>query len=77
MHMAFLATPHIAGYSTDGKANGTTAAVRAFSRFFDIPLANWHPLRSPPEPVITIDCNGKSVEEIIRKAVSFLQHFTG
>jgi len=29
-------TPHIAGYSTDGKANGTTAAVRAVAEFFGI-----------------------------------------
>lgn len=71
MHMAFLATPHIAGYSTDGKANGTAAVVRALSRFFDIPLTEWYPseIPSPPEPVVMIDCNGKSVEEIIRKAV--------
>lgn len=71
MHMAFLATPHIAGYSTDGKANGTAAVVRAFSHFFNVPLKEWYPadIPAPQEPVITIDCNGKSSEEIIRKAV--------
>lgn len=31
---AILATPHIAGYSIDGKANGTVAALNATSEFF-------------------------------------------
>lgn len=31
---AALATPHIAGYSLDGKANGTVAALNATSEFF-------------------------------------------
>lgn len=33
---ALLATPHIAGYSLDGKANGTVAVVNAVSNFFDL-----------------------------------------
>ncbi|MGW8316694.1 MAG: 4-phosphoerythronate dehydrogenase [Bacteroidales bacterium] len=46
-----LATPHIAGYSLDGKANGTTAAVRAVSRFFNLGLDQWAPGELPsPEP---------------------------
>lgn len=71
MHMSYLATPHIAGYSTDGKANGTTIAVWALSAFFDLPLANWSPAEIPPpqQPELSIDCNGKGSEEIIRKAV--------
>ena len=32
-----LGTPHIAGYSKDGKANGTSAGVRAVAEVFDIP----------------------------------------
>ncbi len=36
MHTAFLATPHIAGYSVDGKANGTSMIVTDLCRFFDI-----------------------------------------
>lgn len=33
---AIIATPHIAGYSIDGKANGTLAAANAVSRFFNL-----------------------------------------
>ena len=32
---AILATPHIAGYSADGKMNSTEQGVRLVSRFFD------------------------------------------
>ena len=71
MHMSFLATPHIAGYSADGKANGTAMIVKDLSEYFGIPLTDWYPPEIPllPEPVIKIDCNGKSNEEILRKAV--------
>lgn len=34
--MVDIATPHIAGYSYQGKQNGTSAAVRAVARFFGI-----------------------------------------
>ncbi|MBR4755941.1 MAG: 4-phosphoerythronate dehydrogenase [Bacteroidales bacterium] len=34
MDMVDIATPHIAGYSYQGKQNGTAASVRALSRFF-------------------------------------------
>ena len=33
---AFLATPHIAGYSADGKANATRMSLEALCRFFHI-----------------------------------------
>ncbi len=42
-----LATPHIAGYSLDGKANGTGMAVRSVSRFFGLGMDNWHPEQIP------------------------------
>lgn len=38
-----LATPHIAGYSLDGKANGTTMSVQAVSRYFSLGLDHWEP----------------------------------
>jgi erythronate-4-phosphate dehydrogenase len=71
MHMAFLATPHIAGYSADGKANGTAIIVKNLCESFNIPLIDWYPseVPVPHEPVITIDCIGKSTEDILRKVV--------
>ena len=36
MKLAFIATPHIAGYSADGKANATRMSLEALCRFFDI-----------------------------------------
>ena len=33
---AYLATPHIAGYSADGKANATRMSLEALCRFFGL-----------------------------------------
>lgn len=40
---ALLATPHIAGYSLQGKANATAAVVEALAREFRMPLKDWYP----------------------------------
>ena len=46
---AILATPHVAGYSADGKANATTQAVQAVARYFHItPLCPFSV--APPTP---------------------------
>lgn len=47
MNMVFLASPHIAGYSADGKATGTKMVVNAVSRFFDLPLNHWQAVEIP------------------------------
>src|SRR5450759_3222012 len=62
LEQAFIATPHIAGYSTDGKANGTAMVVNSLCKYFDIQLKNWYPenVPQPPAPEITIDGKGKS-----------------
>jgi erythronate-4-phosphate dehydrogenase len=74
LEKAFIATPHIAGYSADGKANGTAACVREAGRFFGIPaLTDWYPdsLPEPPEPArLQIDCTGKTCEQIFHEAVA-------
>jgi erythronate-4-phosphate dehydrogenase len=71
LEKAFIATPHIAGYSTDGKANGTAMIVNALSRFFNLPLKNWYPEIIPQPHIAEIALNGKNKdpEEIIREAV--------
>jgi erythronate-4-phosphate dehydrogenase len=68
---AFIATPHIAGYSSDGKANGAAMVVNSLCEYFDLPLKNWYPenVPQPPVPQIMIDANGKSDDDIIREAV--------
>jgi len=49
-----IGTPHIAGYSTDGKANATGQVVRALAREFGIKeLENWTVSRLP-EPRETV-----------------------
>lgn len=45
---ARVATPHIAGYSLQGKANATALAVRALARHFDLPLTAWYPASVTP-----------------------------
>ena len=54
LERAVAATPHIAGYSVQGKANATAAAVGAVARRFGLPLADWYPegvRRSAPRPI--------------------------
>ncbi|MCK5136432.1 MAG: 4-phosphoerythronate dehydrogenase PdxB [Bacteroidales bacterium] len=62
-----VGTPHIAGYSLDGKANGTTMSVRAISRYFDLGLDEWSPLDipMPPEHLLYGDVSGSSKNELL------------
>lgn len=43
LERAVLATPHIAGYSLQGKAMATAMAVRQIAEYFDLPLRDWYP----------------------------------
>ncbi len=43
-----FATPHIAGYSRQGKAAGTADVVEAISRHFSLPLKAWYPSEVDP-----------------------------
>lgn len=58
---AFIGTPHIAGYSADGKANATRMSLESFCRFFDIP-ANFH--IEPPAPLHPV-IHAESLSEAI------------
>ncbi len=48
LERALLSTPHIAGYSVQGKANATSAVVRAVAREFGLPLTEWYPAEVNP-----------------------------
>jgi erythronate-4-phosphate dehydrogenase len=56
LNLADIATPHIAGYSVDGKANATVNSVREVSVALGIPLPEWTPdsLPQPAEPLIDL-----------------------
>ncbi len=45
---AAIATPHIAGYSEQGKATATAMAVEAVARRFDLPISGWYPAEAAP-----------------------------
>ena len=66
-----IATPHIAGYSKDGKATGTLMSVQAINDFFGLGLENWKPtgVEQPIEPVFELDGAGLSEQQIIAKAI--------
>lgn len=70
---AEIATPHIAGYSVDGKANGTSMVVRSLSRHFHLGLDGWRPcgVPAPAKPLIDRLPPGASAEEIVLHCIAF------
>ncbi|WP_299583960.1 4-phosphoerythronate dehydrogenase PdxB [uncultured Sunxiuqinia sp.] len=73
LQLVDLATPHIAGYSKDGKANGTTMSVQAISRFFNLGIDDWQPqgVDLPEQTKIHLNGLNRTEEAIIREAVLF------
>lgn len=75
-----ISTPHIAGYSADGKANGTSASVRTVSQVLGLPLTDWFPedIPSPSVPLeFSIDAEGKSRGEVLSEAVLYTYDVMG
>ena len=62
---AFVATPHIAGYSAQGKANAAMAVVRAVARRFALPLVEWYP--SAVEPVERKDITWEDMYQSVER----------
>ena len=65
------ATSHIAGYSKDGKANGTTSSVQAISKFFGLGIDEWQPsgVDAPDSPIIELDGNNKTEQAILAEVI--------
>ncbi len=66
-----LATPHIAGYSRDGKAKGTEMSVQAVSKFFGLASKNWKAsnVERPADSEILIDGTNKTSQQILAEAI--------
>jgi erythronate-4-phosphate dehydrogenase len=71
LEKADIGTPHIAGYSRDGKANGTMMSVRAVSRFFKLGIDDWEPTgeRLQERTNIQLDGRDKDQESVLAEAV--------
>ena len=62
--LASIGTPHIAGYSLDGKAQGTLLLYQALCRHLDL-RPTWSPAHSLPPPIlpqIAIKATGEPIE---------------
>ena len=67
-----ISTPHIAGYSADGKANGTSMSVQYISRQLGLPLTDWKAQNVPaPEQALDfeLDAAGKTAQEALCEAI--------
>jgi len=71
LQLADFGTPHIAGYSRDGKANGTRTSVSAVSRFFGLGIDDWEPpgIEPPENPVIELNGEGYSADSLLGQAI--------
>ena len=66
-----IGTPHIAGYSMDGKANGTNAVYRAACNCFNV-TPEWNPCDALPAPEvaeISLAPGEMNDEDLLRKAI--------
>ena len=74
MNLLFIGTPHIAGYSIDGKATGTTMCIQALGKFFDLPCSDWE-VSEVPESIrpseFSIDATGKTPQEVLADAILY------
>ena len=65
---AFIATPHIAGYSADGKSCATRMALRAVCRHFGIPIddeARFLALTAPPSLPPEVQPSGRWADDAL------------
>lgn len=71
LEAARIATPHIAGYSWDGKLAGTAQVYREFCRFFELP-ERWSPATvepGEPPPAARISASGRPAQAVLRDMV--------
>jgi erythronate-4-phosphate dehydrogenase len=71
LELVEFATPHIAGYSADGKANGTAMSVNALSEFFGLELHPWFPesIPAPDSLNLKVEDAGLPDEAILRDLI--------
>lgn len=68
LRLADVATPHIAGFSADGKANATRACLRSIERFFGVRMERIGEV-VPPAPACPVIDLAKVVDHRVEYAV--------
>lgn len=71
LDLADYGTAHIAGYSIDGKANGSAMVVNHICKYFNFDLENWYPenLAQPESTIINPQIYGRTDEEILKETL--------
>lgn len=64
-----VSTPHIAGYSIEGKVNGAQMVIDALSKHFGLKLHPWHPEPNPSDNKMLIPNNLD-----LQQAINFSYH---
>lgn len=68
LELTEIATPHVAGYSMEGKANATAMVVHAVSEYFGLGIDDWYPQLPGHTKLLKFDCQALSPQEIFRMA---------
>ncbi len=81
LNHVMIGTPHIAGYSSDGKINGTAMLYDACCRFWDM-KPTWTPPRDPqtalgPLPRFAFDATGKDFQTLAHEIATTLYDLPG
>lgn len=68
-----IVTPHIAGYSADGKANGTSMSVQALAKHFNLPLSRWfaEDVPMPENYKLYVDCKKRTVQDVLCEGIAY------
>jgi len=69
LNLVNISTPHIAGYSVDGKALGTAMSVRGLSDFFNLDLGDWSATNLPEPKEEELQVETFNLDNIIKNAI--------
>lgn len=69
LKMTDIATPHIAGYSADGKSNATVSSIRFMSRCFNLGIDNWQVANIPLPENRIINITDKNKDIFLSKSI--------
>jgi erythronate-4-phosphate dehydrogenase len=67
LELTTIGTPHIAGYSIEGKAKATEMVVQSVFELFNLPLINWKPDLGLKNEILEIDLMDLNEQQSLQK----------